>query len=64
MRRKSSRYSPQQKAEAMEVVICENQIIQFLSKVNEESETERYTTEISLFEFRKHIQNKKDNLDP
>ena len=63
MRRKSEWYSPVQKAEALEVVICENQIMTFLHTINKDNK-ERYTTEITLFEFRKYIQNKKDNLDP
>ena len=62
MRRKSEWYSPTQKAEALEVVICENQIMTFLHETNKD--WERYTTEITLFEFRKYIQKKKENLDP
>ena len=62
MRRKSERYSPVQKAEALEVIICENQIMTFLHLINKDGE--KYTTEISLFEFRKYIQKKKEWLDP
>jgi hypothetical protein len=58
MRRKSEWYSPTQKAEALEVIICENQIMTFLHYVNKDNE--RYTTEISLFEFWKYIQKKKE----
>lgn len=64
MRRKSSRYSPVSKAEALEVVICERQVMQFLSEVNKDNEHERFTTEITLFEFWKYIQAKRDSLDP
>lgn len=64
MRRKSEWYSPVQKAEAFEIVVCERLILQFLDEVNKDSEHERFTTEITMFEFRKHIQKKKDSLDP
>ena len=64
MRRKSERYSPVQKAEAFEVVVCERQMMMFLNEINKDGETERFTTEITLFEFRKFIQKKKDSLDP
>jgi hypothetical protein len=36
MRRKSERYSPVQKAEAFEVVVCERQILMFLNEVNKD----------------------------
>ena len=64
MRRKSERYSPIQKAEAFEIVVCERQILMFLDDINKHSEEERFTTEIMMFEFRKYIQKKKDQLDP
>lgn len=64
MRRKSERYSPVQKAEAYEVVVCERMMMMFLSEVNKDWEEERFTTEITMFEFRKYIQKKKDKLDP
>ena len=64
MRRKSERYSPVQKAEAFEVVVCERQILMFLNEVNKDWEHEKFTTEITMFEFRKFIQKKKDKLDP
>ncbi len=64
MRRKSERYSPVQKAEAFEVVVCERQILMFLNEVNKDWENEKFTTEITMFEFRKYIQKKKDKLDP
>ncbi len=64
MRRKSERYSPVQKAEAYEVVVCERMMMMFLSEVNKDWEEERFTTEITMFEFRKYIQKKKDSLDP
>jgi len=64
MRRKSERYSPVQKAEAFEVVVCERQILMFLNEVNKDWEHEKFTTEITMFEFRKYIQKKKDKLDP
>ena len=64
MRRKSERYSPTQKAEAFEVVVCERQILMFLNEVNKDWEHEKFTTEITMFEFRKYIQKKKDSLDP
>lgn len=63
MRRKTERYSPVQKAEAFEVIVCERQVMTFLSELNKDSESERFTTEITLFEFRKFIQKKKDELD-
>ena len=63
MRRKSERYSPVQKAEAFEVVVCERQVMTFLDEVNKDTEQERCTTEITLFEFRKFIQKKKSRLD-
>lgn len=64
MRRKSERYSPVQKAEAFEVVVCERQILMFLNEVNKDWDHERFTTEITMFEFRKYVQKKKDKLDP
>lgn len=64
MRRKSERYSPVQKAEAFEVVVCERQILMFLNEVNKDWNNEKFTTEITMFEFRKFIQKKKDSLDP
>lgn len=64
MRRKSERYSPVQKAEAFEVVVCERQMMMFLNEINKDWETERFTTEITMFEFRKYVQKKKDSLDP
>lgn len=64
MRRKSERYSPVQKAEAYEVVVCERMMMLFLSEINKDWEEERFTTEITMFEFRKYIQKKKDKLDP
>lgn len=64
MRRKSEWYSPVQKAEAFEVVVCERQIMTFLNEINKDWENERFTTEITMFEFRKYIQEKKDKLDP
>ncbi len=64
MRRKSERYSPVQKAEAFEVVVWERQILMFLNEVNKDWENEKFTTEITMFEFRKYIQKKKDKLDP
>lgn len=65
MRRKSERYSPVQKAEAFEVVVCERQVMLFLSEINkDENKEERFTTEITLFEFRKYLQEKRDSLDP
>lgn len=64
MRRKSERYSPVQKAEAYEVVVCERQMMMFLNEINKDWEEERFTTEITMFEFRKYIQKKKDSLDP
>lgn len=64
MRRKSERYSPVQKAEAFEVVVCERQILMFLNEVNKDWEHEKFTTEITMFEFRKYIQKKKNSLDP
>ena len=64
MRRKSERYSPVQKAEAFEVVVCERQILMFLNEVNKDWEHEKFTTEITMFEFRKYVQKKKDKLDP
>lgn len=64
MRRKSEWYSPVQKAEAYEVVVCERMMMLFLSEVNKDWEEERFTTEITMFEFRKYIQKKKDQLDP
>lgn len=64
MRRKSERYSPVQKAEAFEIVVCERQILMFLDETNKWKDNERYTTEITMFEFRKYIQKKKDQLDP
>jgi hypothetical protein len=36
MRRKSERYSPVQKAEAYEVVVCERMMMMFLSEVNKD----------------------------
>lgn len=64
MRRKTERYSPVQKAEAFEIVVCERQILMFLDEVNKDEDHEKFTTEITMFEFRKHIQKKKDQLDP
>lgn len=64
MRRKSERYSPVQKAEALEVLVVERQVMLFLNEVNKDWDDERFTTEITLFEFRKFIQKKKDKLDP
>jgi len=64
MRRKSEWYSPTQKAEAFEVVVCERQILMFLNEVNKDWNDEKFTTEITMFEFRKFIQKKKDSLDP
>lgn len=64
MRRKSERYSPVQKAEAFEVVVCERQILMFLNEMNKDWNHEKFTTEITMFEFRKFIQKKKDSLDP
>ena len=64
MRRKSEWYSPVQKAEAYEVVVCERQMMMFLNEINKDWEEERFTTEITMFEFRKYIQKKKDKLDP
>lgn len=64
MRRKSEWYSPVQKAEAFEVVVCERQILMFLDQVNKDGDQEKFTTEITMFEFRKYIQKKKDSLDP
>ena len=64
MRRKSERYSPVQKAEAFEVVVCERQILMFLNEVNKDWNNEKFTTEITMFEFRKYVQKKKNSLDP
>lgn len=64
MRRKSEWYSPVQKAEAYEIVVCERMMMLFLNEVNKDWEEERFTTEITMFEFRKYIQKKKDSLDP
>ena len=64
MRRKSEWYSPVQKSEALEVVITERQVMLFLSSINKEWKPERFTTEITLFEFWKYIQEKRDKLDP
>lgn len=64
MRRKSERYSPTQKAEAFEVVVCERQMLLFLNEINKDNDVERCTTQITMFEFRKFIQKKKDRLDP
>lgn len=63
-KKKSSRYKPEDKAEALEVVITENQVQSFLHKINKNAEFERFTTEITLFEFWKYIQEKRDRLDP
>ena len=64
MRRKSERYSPVQKAEAFEIVVCERQILMFLDEINKDGDHERFTTEITMFEFRKYIKKKQDELDP
>jgi hypothetical protein len=66
MRRKQDRYSPVQKSEALEVVVVERQVMMFLQEVNKEAEEghERFISEITLFEFRKYIQDKRENLDP
>lgn len=63
-KKKASRYKPEDKAEAFEVVITENQIQSFLHEINKDVEFERFTTEITLFEFWKHIQEKRERLDP
>jgi hypothetical protein len=44
--------------------VCERQILMFLNEVNKDWEHEKFTTEITMFEFRKYIQKKKDKLDP
>jgi hypothetical protein len=36
MRRKSERYSPVQKAEAYEVVVCERMMMMFLNEINKD----------------------------
>ena len=63
MRRKSERYSPCQKAEAYEVIVCERMMLTFLHELNKWKDVERYTTEITMFEFRKYVQEKKEKLD-
>lgn len=61
--RKDDRYSQKARMQARHVLIVEWEIQEFLSKINK-WENERFTTEITLFEFWKYIQEKRDELDP
>lgn len=54
---------PFKKSEALEVLIVERNILMFLSELNKNKDDEVFITEVSLFEFRKYIQQKKDSLD-
>lgn len=54
---------PFKKSEALEVLIIERNILMFLSELNKNKDDEVFITEVSLFEFRKYIQQKKDSLD-
>ena len=54
---------PFKKSEALEVLIVERNILMFLSELNKNKDDEVFITEVSLFEFRKYIQKKKDSLD-
>lgn len=62
--RKDDRYSQKARMQARHVLIVEWEIQEFLNKENKGREIERFTTEITLFEFRKYIQGKRDELDP
>lgn len=61
-RRPNIKKDPFKKSEALEVLICERNIMLFLSEKNQWDE-EVLITEINLFEFWKYIQEKKDSLD-
>lgn len=60
-RKRKEKQDPFQKSEALEVVITERMVLNFLSTLNQWDET-KLITEVWLFEFRKFIEEKRDSI--
>lgn len=60
-RKRKEKQDPFQKSEALEIVITERMVLSFLSSLNQGDDI-KMITEVSLFEFWKYIEEKRDSL--
>lgn len=60
-RKRKEKQDPFQRSEALEIVITERMVLNFLSTLNQWDDT-KLITEVWLFEFWKFIEGKRDNL--
>ena len=54
-------YDPYVRSQTLEVVLTETMVLEFLSSQQTEDET-KMITDISLFDFRKYVQKKRNDL--
>ena len=60
-RKRKEKQDPFQKSEALEIIITERMVLSFLSTLNQGDDV-KLITEVSLFEFWKFIEEKRDGL--